>query len=157
VDVKSVSVEETYEHDLVGTEVVETALLAHAQRLSGRLRRAGLRARTVTLKVKYPDFTLATRSQTLAVAVDGSRQIYQAALELARGLAAGERPVRLLGLGGGSLEPVGTPAQLEIGREIEWDKVEDAVAEVRQKFGDRAVGPARLLTGEGGAGSGEEP
>jgi DNA polymerase-4 len=157
IDVKSVSVEETYDQDLLGREVVETALLAHAQRLSGRLRRAGLRARTVTLKVKYPDFTLATRSHTLAAAVDGSRQLYQAALELARGLDVGAQPVRLLGLGGGSLEPADTPTQLEIGHEVEWDKVEDAVAEVRQKFGDRAVGPARLLTGREHPGSSQEP
>jgi DNA polymerase-4 len=157
IDVKSVSVEETYDQDLLGREVVETALLAHAQRLSGRLRRAGLRARTVTLKVKYPDFTLATRSHTLAAAVDGPRQLYQAALELARGLDVGAQPVRLLGLGGGSLEPADTPTQLEIGHEVEWDKVEDAVAEVRQKFGDRAVGPARLLTGREHPGSSQEP
>jgi DNA polymerase-4 len=111
----------------------------------------------VTLKVKYPDFTLATRSHTLAAAVDGSRQLYQAALELARGLDVGAQPVRLLGLGGGSLEPADTPTQLEIGHEVEWDKVEDAVAEVRQKFGDRAVGPARLLTGREHPGSSQEP
>lgn len=57
---KSVSVEETYDHDLETPEVVEAALLGHSQRLSGRLRRAGLRTRTVTLKVRFADFETIT-------------------------------------------------------------------------------------------------
>lgn len=80
-EAKSVSVEETYDEDLVGRDLVEAALLAHAHRLSGRLRRAGLSTRTVTLKVRFPDFETITRSQTLSEAIDGSRQIYRVATE----------------------------------------------------------------------------
>ena len=144
---KSISVEETYDDDLVGPEVVETALLAHAQRLSGRLRRSGLRARTVTLKVRYADFTTLTRSQTLASAVDGARSLFRTSTDLVRGLDEPDRPVRLLGLGGTSLEPANAPAQLDIDSDAEWDRVEDAVAGVRERFGESAVGPARLLRG----------
>jgi len=53
--------------------------------------------------------------------------------------------VRLLGLGGSSLEPADLPTQLDIGSDHEWEAVEDAVAEVRERFGEAAVGPARLL------------
>lgn len=143
---KSISVEETYDEDLEGTEVVETALLAHAQRLSGRLRRAGLRARTISLKVRYPDFKTVTRSLTVPSPVDGSRQLFKIAVDLLGALDA-DRPVRLLGLAGGSLEPAETPTQLDIDSDPTWDMVEDAVADVRDRFGDAAVGPARLLEG----------
>ena len=142
---KSISVEETYDRDLESADVVETALLAHANRLSGRLRRAGLKTRTVTLKVRYSDFTTLTRSHTAPAAIDGSRLLFKIGRELIRSLNEDPRAVRLLGLGGSALEPAGTPTQLDIDSEIEWDSVENAVAGVRERFGDDAVGPARLL------------
>jgi DNA polymerase-4 len=142
---KSITVEETYDHDLESPDVVETALLAHANRLSGRLRRAGLRTRTVTLKMRYSDFTTLTRSQTATAAMDGSRQLFHIARQLYRSLDDDTRPVRLLGLGGTALEPADNPTQLDIDSEIEWESVENAVAGVRERFGDDAVGPARLL------------
>lgn len=154
---KSISVEETYDVDLVGPDVVETALLAHAQRLSGRLRRSGLRARTITLKVRYSDFTTLTRSLTLPGAVDGPRQLFRTGVDLARSLEDPTRPVRLLGLGGTSLEAADAPAQLDIDSNPRWDRVEDAIAHVRERYGETAVGPARLIDRENPARSDPEP
>ena len=56
-----------------------------------------------------------------------------------------DRPVRLLGLGGSSLEEATGPRQLDLDASTEWDRVEDAIAEVRDRYGDDAVSPARLL------------
>jgi nucleotidyltransferase/DNA polymerase involved in DNA repair len=156
ITAKSISVEETYDLDLEGIEVVETALLAHAQRLSGRLARAGLKAKTVSLKLRYPDFTTLSRSQTLPSAIDGARPLFQVATELLGGLGDLDRPIRLLGLGGTSLEPAAAPTQLGLEDGAEWDRVEDAVAEVRRRFGDTIIGPARLY-GDGGSGFHREP
>lgn len=141
---KSVSVEETYESDLATLDLVETALLAHAQRLSDRLRRSGLRARTVTLKVRWQDFTTVTRSETTAPAVDGARDLYRIARDLMAGVGIAS-PVRLLGLSGTSLEPAGDPAQLGMSTDGGWVRVEDAVADIRARYGVGAVGPARLV------------
>jgi DNA polymerase-4 len=142
---KSISVEETYDRDLEGVDVIETALLAHAQRLSGRLRRSGLKARTVTLKVRYPDFTTLTRAHTVGKAIDGSRQLFRIAVDLLHSIGDDVRPVRLLGLGGTALEPANAPTQLDIDDDAEWDRVEDAIAGVRERFGEDAVAPARLI------------
>ncbi len=141
---KSISVEETYDEDLQGRSVVETSLLALAQRLSARLRRAGLRTRTLTLKVRFEDFETVTRSHTEPVAFDGARQMFRLAREL---LVAADRddPVRLLGLGASSLEKAEGPAQLDLDSHSGWDRVEDAVAEVNARFGDASVSPARLI------------
>ena len=144
---KSISVEETYDDDLESPDVIETALLAHAQRLSGRLRRSGLRARTINLKVRYPDFTTISRSVTVSSPVDGSRALFHTATDLLAAVGEVARPVRLLGLGAASLEPASAPTQLDIDSDLEWDRVEDAVAGVRERFGDAAIGPARLLSG----------
>jgi DNA polymerase-4 len=143
LEAKSVSVEETYETDLLGRSVVETALLAHAQRLSGRLRRSGLGARTVTVKVRYEDFTTITRSLTGEV-VDSPRDLYQCALSLIEDVDL-ERPVRLLGLGGSKLEAGAEPRQLSLANSEQWQRLEDAVSGVRERYGDHAVEPARLL------------
>jgi DNA polymerase IV len=144
IGAKSISVEQTYESDLEGVEVIEAALLAHAQRLSGRLRRSGLSARTITLKARYDDFSTVTRSQTLDGATDGSHHLYSIGLELLGGVDV-SRPVRLLGLGGSSLEETDEPRQLGFDDSEEWNQVEEAIAQVREKYGDRAVSPARLL------------
>jgi len=153
---KSISVEETYDIDLESNEVVETALLSLAQRLSGRLRCAGLRGRTIHLKLRYGDFTTISRSHTEAVGVDGSRTIFAIATALVRGRDRLD-PVRLLGLGATSLESAETPSQLDLESEVHWDKMEDAVAEIRDKFGDSSVHPARLLGREKSSQSDEEP
>jgi DNA polymerase-4 len=142
---KSISVEETYDRDLEGVDVIETALLAHAQRLSGRLRRSGLKARTVTLKVRYPDFTTLTRAHTVGEAIDGSRQLFRIAVDLLHSIGDDVQPVRLLGLGGTALGPANAPTQLDIDNDAEWDRVEDAIAGVRERFGEDAVAPARLI------------
>lgn len=142
---KSVSVEETYDQDLLGRDLVETALLAHAQRLSGRLRRSGLRGRTITLKVRYDDFETLTRSHTEPTAVDGSRALFRIAVDLLAGLDDPLPPVRLLGLGATGLESADTPTQMGIDDDAGWDRVDEAVAGVRDRFGDAAVRPARLL------------
>ncbi|HEY6634802.1 MAG TPA: DNA polymerase IV, partial [Acidimicrobiia bacterium] len=141
---KSISVEETYESDLATLDLVETALLAHAQRLSDRLRRSGLRARTVTLKVRWQDFTTITRSETTAPAVDGARDLYRIARELMADVGV-PGSVRLLGLSGTSLEPAGNPAQMGLSTDGGWVRVEDAVADIRARDGVGAVGPARLV------------
>jgi DNA polymerase-4 len=153
---KSLSVEETYDRDLVGRDLIETALLGHAQRLSGRLRRAGLKARTIGIKVRYADFDTITRAQTVSQAVDGQRQIYR----IARGLLAqleDLEPVRLLGLGATTLEPAGEPAQMALEGDLDWDRMEDAIADIRDRFGDEAVGPARLAGRGDSSTRGEEP
>jgi DNA polymerase-4 len=141
---KSISVEETYENDLSTADLVEAALLAHAQRLSWRLRRAGVRGRTVTLKVRFADFETMTRSHTAAGPVDGSRQLFRMSVDLLGSLGA-IRPVRLLGLSATSLELADLPTQLDIETDLHWESVEDAIADVRVKFGESSVGPARLI------------
>jgi DNA polymerase-4 len=146
VGAKSISVEETYDRDLEGIDLLTTALLAHAQRLSDRLHRAGLTARTMTLKLRFADFTTITRSITSDNPVDSPRDLFAVATELL-GQVELNRPVRLLGLGGSSLGPSGEPRQMLMESRDEWARIADAVAGVRERFGEHSVEPARLLGG----------
>ena len=144
-EAKSISVEETYPRDLEGRGILESALLSQAQRLSSRLRRAGMAGRTVTLKVRFDDFTTLTRSHTTDAAYDAPRDLYREAIHLFSSVEL-RRPVRLLGLGAGLLQETGNARQLELGESARWDRVEDAVMGIRERFGDGAVTPARLVS-----------
>lgn len=143
-EVRSLSVEQTYDRDISDHETLRRQLLAHADRLASRLRRAGLVAATVQLKVRYDDFTTVTRSHTFPQPVSTGRDLYQAALTLLDRTAAGVRPVRLLGIGTDGLARSAEPRQLDLAPRS-WDDLEEVVEEVRGKFGHDAVGRARLL------------
>lgn len=142
---KSVSVEETFATDLAGRQAMETELLRLADRLAARLRSAAVVARTVTLKVRFADFTTISRSHTLPGAVDTAQDLYHVGRELLERAAVGRRRVRLLGLGGDNLEEAEAPRQLGL-EPRPWGEVEAAMGRVRQRFGRDAVGRARLAT-----------
>ncbi len=143
-ETKSVSSEQTFESDLTAPDVIETELLRQCERVGSRLRRAGLAGRTVTVKLRYSDFTTITRSHSFASGVDVTHDIYEAVRDLVGRVDLG-RAVRLLGVGVTSLESAGGPRQLGLKRPAAWDDVSAAVDEVRARFGDGAVAPARLV------------
>lgn len=143
-DTKSISVEETYEHDIKGRDMVEAALMAHSQRLASRLRRAGLAARTLTLKVRFSDFTTVTRSHTHPTGLSEPREIYKASLVLLDQVKS-QAPVRLLGVAGSGFDPEAAPRQISFESDDAWHRVAEAVASAEDKFGPGTVEPARIL------------
>lgn len=144
---KSVSVEETYSTDLAGRQLIESSIMAHAQRLSARLRRAGLRPRTISLKVRFADFDTITRSRTLSIATNDSRDLYHAGLELLESVPD-RGPIRLLGLGGSSFEMSGR-GQTSLDTDEAWHRIGKTMGEVQDKFGTKALKPARLIGHQG--------
>jgi DNA polymerase-4 len=99
---KSISEESTYAEDLVEIDVMRGEIDGMARRVAADLDRKRLTARTVTIKVRYPDFTTVTRSHTSEPTRDPS-QIAQRAVALLDKTDAGLRSVRLLGVGAHSL------------------------------------------------------
>jgi DNA polymerase-4 len=145
---KSISVEETYERDLEGREAIEGELLRHSDRLAGRLRTAGVAGRTITIKLRFADFTTITRSVTLASSTDVARDLYRAARDLLRNLPLDSKQIRLVGVGMTALTPATEPRQLTVDRPAKWDDLADAVDRVRLRYGTRSIGPARLVEGD---------
>jgi DNA polymerase-4 len=106
-DAKSIGAEETFDDDLVGADTLSPRVHAQALRVAHRLRRAGVRARTVQLKLKRADFTLVTRRATLDEPTDDGQVLYRtAAALLAREPA---RPTRLTGVSAQNLVAVDVP------------------------------------------------
>ena len=97
-ETKSISVEDTFEHDIADRAVLIGVAERHATAVAKRLVTAGLFARTVTIKVRYPDFSAVSRSRTLNGATDRGEVVSQVAAELLDGLEL-TGGVRLLGVG----------------------------------------------------------
>jgi DNA polymerase-4 len=100
---KSSSSECTYSHDLVDLDRIREEVAGMARENAEWLVERGLRARTVTIKVRYDDFTTITRSDTRPP-TDNPDQIQERAVALLEKTDAGRRPVRLLGAGVHNLE-----------------------------------------------------
>ena len=94
---KSVGAERTFSQDLRRLPDMEERIADIATRVSERMSAAGVAGRTVTLKVKYHDFEITTRSTTLHHDVYGADELCSIAVRLLRSPAP-PRPVRLLGL-----------------------------------------------------------
>jgi DNA polymerase-4 len=106
-EARSIGAEDTFDEDLSAIEALAPRIHAQALRVAERLRRAGVRARTVQLKLKRADFTLVTRRATLDVATDDGQVLYrQAAALLAREPA---RPTRLTGVSAQNLVAADAP------------------------------------------------
>jgi DNA polymerase IV len=95
---KSLGTENTYAVDLANLDEMEDELVRMADELANTLERTGLAGCTVTLKVRYADFTTVTRSRTFPVPVCDGVSIAVCAKDLLRRTEAPSRPVRLLGV-----------------------------------------------------------
>ncbi|MGQ0651978.1 MAG: DNA polymerase IV [Betaproteobacteria bacterium] len=104
-ETKSVSSETTYAEDLRDLGRIKSEINALAAEVAQALQRKQLVARTVTIKVRYDDFTTVTRSHTAFGATNAERSIATRARILLERTDAARRPVRLLGVGAHVLSP----------------------------------------------------
>jgi DNA polymerase-4 len=114
-EIKSVSQERTFSRDLVKLDDLRVQLWALSRGVESRLKRKGLAATTVAIKLRYSDFTTLTRQTRLSVPTDDEREIYRAALALLSRAWQRGRPVRLLGVAGRDLTPPVGQLPLQLG------------------------------------------
>lgn len=154
IEAKSISREETYPSDLHTDSELERELLALTVRLGSDLRRAGLAARTITVRIRDGDFRTRQAGRTLAEPVQSDRAIHAVARELLAKLRSERRTAaRLLGITLSHFAAEGGAAQLTLFGEEGAASVETsrdrtlsrAVDELRGRFGPDALKPARLL------------
>ncbi len=141
-EARSVGAEETFGADLPSREPVHDVLVGQADRVAARLRRHGLRGRTVTVKIRFGDFQTVTRSATLPAATDRTDVIARTAGELlARWAAQGFHPVRLIGVAVSQLERAGTGqgALFADAEDERLRRLDHATDEVRRRFGPESI------------------
>ena len=108
---KSVSAERTFAEDVHSVTELEATLAEQAERVASTLGSKGLWAGTVVLKLRYEDFSTITRSLTPPRPVCSAEELLAAGMDLLGRTEAGQRPVRLIGLGASKLG--GAPSQPE--------------------------------------------
>ncbi len=143
---RSISREVTFNRDVTDLGALRRTLRRHAERVGADLRRADKRARTVTLKLRWLDFTTLTRSHTLDRPTQATAAIADAAEEMLDRVTRSEgfQPVRLIGLGATNLvddvRQLGfdalRPADAEEERQ---ERLDHTLDDLRDRFGDASV------------------
>ena len=139
---RSVSREETFARDVAQREALHARIGELASDVGARLRTGGWTARTVTLKLRYSDFTTITRQETLASSTATDTTVRDAALALLDTAWSGDA-VRLLGVGVSGLADA---PQLDLFDRPAVDRIDHALDSLRQRFGRDAI---RRGAGEG--------
>jgi DNA polymerase-4 len=139
--------DETFGRDVDDRDVVVRELLRLSARVTVRMRSAGVAGRTVTLKVRFADFTTLTRSRTLPEATDVTVEVHGTATRLFDALGLQRARLRLVGVRVEGLVPrASVHRQLVLGeRERGWADADRAVDRATRRFGTAAVRPASLV------------
>ena len=142
---KSISAEETFDQDLATRHEMERELLRLTERTAARLRKAGLAAGTVQVKIRQSDFKTHTRQRKIQPAVNGTDSMFAIARDLL-GTWLNSNPgarIRLLGVGGSDLAPAAQPDLFAPSDES--NSIDDTVDRIRDRFGADVLGRARTL------------
>ena len=152
---KSIGSDETFEHDVDDPAYIHRELLKLSDRTAARVRSAGMMGRTVSIKVRFADFTTITRSRTLRDPTDVSRDIYATARSLFDGLGLQRARIRLVGVRmEGLVDTEGAPIQGLLDEpDAGWREADRAVDRASARFGAGSVRPASLIR-DGGHRSG---
>jgi DNA polymerase-4 len=144
---RSIGAEETFARDIDDPVVVLRELLRLSERTAARLRAAGQVGKTISIKVRFADFTTITRSRTLREPTDVARVVYDTARGLYDALGLQRARLRLVGVRVEGLgEAARTPRQLAMGGAgEEWRAAERASDRAAARFGSGAVRPAALV------------
>ncbi len=157
-EVKSVGHETTFAADVQEIAFLETTLLSQAVKVARRLRRKGVKGRTVTLKLRYAPFRTITRSQTLPAPTHLEQTIYEVAKRLLAKCALTKKDaIRLIGVSVSGLcaDDQQHAEQLSLFDDLSFrapdpkqEELSKTVDLLKDKFGENIVTRARLIKRE---------
>ncbi len=140
---KSISSERTLAEDTRDRHLLNRYLLKQSEEVARQLRKAGVKARTISLKLKHADFKQFTRSKTIDTPTQSSKTIYRHAAGLLDDYRL-TRKIRLIGVGTSGFKSVGLPVQLNLFDRVKetdttWEKVDQTVETITNRFGRDAI------------------
>jgi DNA polymerase IV len=147
---RSIGADETFSFDVDDPAYIHRVLLKLSDRTAARVRAAGMVGRTISIKVRFSDFTTITRSKTLRDPTDVSRDIYSTARALFDGLGLQRARLRLVGVRvEGLMDSDHAPIQGLLDEpDHGWRDADRAVDQASARFGVGVVRPASLVEGE---------
>ena len=155
---KSISRETTFGKDTRDRPLLKATLHYLGERVGAELRQKGKRARCITLKLRYADFTTITRRHSLSQSSDSDQTIFDTGLRLLNKALAEERQaVRLIGIGVSNLVEGGRQLEMLDSSTRRQEQLNKAIDHIRKKYGFTAIQTGRTLqlkeifpeTGEG--------
>jgi DNA polymerase-4 len=148
---KSIGNEETFSEDLDNPEEILREFLRMTEKATARLRERSLFAKTISIKIKFADFSSLTRAKTVPIAIDNTHDTYEVVKALYLALRNEGARIRLVGVSLSQLQE-GAPVQLELGaRERGWREADTAIDRAQARFGRGSVRPGRLIRPESGS------
>jgi len=138
---KSIGQETTFPKDVRDMEYVRKTLLGLSEEVGRSLRQEKLLGRTITVKIRYADFTTITRSQTLSFPTDLDATIAKVASDIFQSAVPGSPSLRLIGVTVSNIVSAESSRQLSLFGEEE-KKARDlmsAVDRIRKRYGDRSI------------------
>ena len=147
-EAKSVSTETTFAQDIGARPILRAWLLQMVDQLAGRLRSAGLRTRTLELKLRSSDFQTRIRSVALPRATDLPVELWQTARALLeRSVSPELLPIRLLGVGAANLARERVVQRCLFGEDARdrQSALDRAVDTIRNQFGNEAIRRGSVL------------
>ena len=145
---KSISSERTLAADTLDAKLLKRYLLNQSGEVARQLRRTGVRAKTITIKIKDADFKTVTRRTTIAVPTQSSKTIYKHAARMLDDYKTTKK-IRLIGVGTSGFSSVTASVQMSLfdAREESadnWEKIDNTLDSISKKFGKDVVGRATL-------------
>jgi DNA polymerase-4 len=142
---KSISAAETFAQDLDDPEEILREFLRLTEKAAARLREKDFYVKTISIKVRFADFSTISRSKTLPLPIDSTHDIYEIAKALYLALNLDRARLRLVGISLDNLSEA-APEQLLLGaREKGWREADTAIDRAKLRFGGASVRPGRLI------------
>jgi DNA polymerase-4 len=139
---KSLSSEQTFATDIGDETILLSVLLEQVEEVAQRLRHRQLKAKTITLKLRYGDFRTMTRSGTLSEPTNLTKPLWETAERtFRRWQSRSAGPLRLLGFGVSGLEPehAGQQSLFADPDRERRTRLDQAMDRIRDRYGKRAV------------------
>ena len=141
-EAKSISNEYTFNKDTGNIDEIKNKLMHLSQKVSRRLRQDNFLAKTITLKIRFKDFTTFTRSTTINEPTNYVDIIYENILEKFGKFSTRHNPIRLIGVKGSNLTNSDEQTDLFYGnqdKDIKKQNLYNALDKIIEKFGDDAI------------------
>ncbi len=137
---KSIGSENTFDVDTADEKTLRKTLLEQADEIASELRSENTAARTITLKLRYSDFTTITRRITLDSPTQDDVTIYDRALALFHAEKTGDKKIRLIGISTSGFAPPASQLDLFDTSSEKKQRLAKAVDTIRAKHGTKSIG-----------------
>ena len=147
-EAKSISAETTFVSDLSKLKELEAELEVLCQKVSTRLKAQALAGGRVILKLKRPDHTILTRSQTLPEPTDKAHMLFEIGSLLLARETGGRKSYRLMGIGADQLGPPAGSSLLDLSDDttLRRNNLEAAIDDLHHRLGRDALQSGRVFS-----------